>query len=603
VVKNHNRCPFLKKGVEMKRYTTTIISLRRAILVAGSLSTAVIVLLALLGLLNSLALAQASAEVIRVATTGNDTVDCGSVAAPCRTVQYAVDVAQPGDEIRVATGTYTGVQARAGVTQVVYISKTVAVRGGYTTTDWDTSDPAANPTTLNAQRQGRVLYITGDIRPTIEGLHITEGDASTGSSEWSSGGGVYVSVATVTISNSTVFSNTADDGAGLFLENSDATLVSNTIASNVAKESGGGVLLKSGHNTTLSNNVITSNRGGDYGGGAYVSASDNVILEENIITSNHASGWGGGVYLGQYMGHSDNAVISGNTLDSNTASSGGGAFLYYSDHATISGNSFTSNIVSTSGGGLYLDHSENITVSQNSVTGNTAGWVGGGMDLSGSTAVLDGNRVISNTAIGDYGGGIPIGVGGGIAISFSQAELINTLIADNQVNSAGSGLSVSESFVQVMHATIARNSGGDGSGIHITGDEFMGYSDVVLTNTILVSHTIGVTVREGNTATLEATVWGSGVWANDTDWDGVGTIYTGTINIWQDPVFVNSAAWNYHLGPGSAAIDAGVDAGVTIDIDGESRPWPSDGDYDIGADESGPWHAIYLPLTLRSFES
>jgi hypothetical protein len=44
----------------------------------------------------------------------------------------------------------------------------------------------------------------------------------------------------------------------------------------------------------------------------------------------------------------------------------------------------------------------------------------------------------------------------------------------------------------------------------------------------------------------------------------------------------------YHLQAGSAAIDAGVDAGVTTDIDGEARPWGMG--YDIGADEyTGGW--------------
>ncbi|MGD2104092.1 MAG: choice-of-anchor Q domain-containing protein, partial [Anaerolineae bacterium] len=42
----------------------------------------------------------------------------------------------------------------------------------------------------------------------------------------------------------------------------------------------------------------------------------------------------------------------------------------------------------------------------------------------------------------------------------------------------------------------------------------------------------------------------------------------------------------YRLQPGSAAIDAGVDAGVTIDIDGQTRPY---GDHvDVGADEFVP---------------
>jgi uncharacterized repeat protein (TIGR01451 family) len=109
---------------------------------------------------------------------------------------------------------------------------------------------------------------------------------------------------------------------------------------------------------------------------------------------------------------------------------------------------------------------------------------------------------------------------------------------------------------------------------------------VALTNTILVSHTVGITVTGGNTATLEATLWGTDTWANDTDWGGAGNIFTGTVNIWGAPAFVNPNAGDYHIAAVSVARDAGVNAGVTEDFEGESRP--SDGFYDIGADEYYP---------------
>ena len=95
---------------------------------------------------------------------------------------------------------------------------------------------------------------------------------------------------------------------------------------------------------------------------------------------------------------------------------------------------------------------------------------------------------------------------------------------------------------------------------------------------------------------MEATLWGNG-----TDWAGDGIILTGTVNIWGHPAFVDPDAGDYHLGPGGAAIDAGVDAGVTTDIDGHARP--NGNGFDIGADEYYRMLYTYLPLVLKGLDA
>ena len=120
--------------------------------------------------------------------------------------------------------------------------------------------------------------------------------------------------------------------------------------------------------------------------------------------------------------------------------------------------------------------------------------------------------------------------------------------------------------------------------------------EVVMTNTILVSHEVGIYVDSGCTATLEATLWGIGPWANGTDWSGSGTILTGTHNYRGDPAFLAPDDGNYHIRAGSAALDRGVDAGVSADIDGDPRPAGSAPD--LGADEG---RFVHLPLVLRSY--
>jgi uncharacterized repeat protein (TIGR01451 family) len=398
-------------------------------------------------------------------------------------VQAAVDAStQPTDVIKVA-GYCPGVQMRAGLTQTVYVSKTVTIRGGYTTTNGfaDPPNPLSNPTALDAQGQGRVFYIAGNVSPTIGGLRITGGDAGTGN-----GGGLYLAGAAVTISGNSVISNAARNGGGIYLVNSVATLGGNTVVSNTASD-------------------------------------------------------GGGVYL-----TNSPATLSGNTIVSNSAANGGGLLLARSD-ATLSRNSVTANAASGEGGGLYL-------------------W--------NSAAALSGNTVTANTAGGK---------GGGMYLFWSNATLANNLVADNRANGQGSGLYVEASAPRLLHTTIARNGGGDGSGIYAS-DAFGIYSTIALTNTIVASNTVGVFADAGNAATLEGTLWGSGAWANENDWGGTGTIDHSN-DLGGDPAFLAPAVGDYHIGLASAAMDAGVATSVADDIDGDLRPQGLG--YDVGADETG----------------
>lgn len=67
--------------------------------------------------------------------TGTDAGnDCAVLVSPCRAVQHHLDVAESEDSVKISAGTYTDTWAQGGTTQVAYISKTVALPGGYTTT-------------------------------------------------------------------------------------------------------------------------------------------------------------------------------------------------------------------------------------------------------------------------------------------------------------------------------------------------------------------------------------------------------------------------------------------------------------------------------------
>jgi predicted outer membrane repeat protein len=271
---------------------------------------------------------------------------------------------------------------------------------------------------------------------------------------------------------------------------------------------------------------------------------------------------------------SSNAVINGNTFISNTADDSGGA-LYVLGPATLVSNTIRANIAPS---GLEL-YGSDATLIRNTLIANTAS--NAALVLYYSDAALYENLVISNTA------------GCGVFLRASNATLTNTVVADNQTaTSEGFGLYIADgSLPHLVHTTIARNGGNQGTGVYVTafgGDPVT----AIMTNTILSSHTWGVYVAPGDAAILESTLW----FSNTVDRTGTGTLITGTYNYRGDPRF---AADGYHLLSGSAAIDRGVNAGVTTDIDGEARP--QGGGYDLGADEAvaSDWHYIYVPIVMR----
>ncbi|MDY7080115.1 MAG: choice-of-anchor Q domain-containing protein [Chloroflexota bacterium] len=484
------------------------------------------------------------ATIRYVAPGGNDSGNrCGYSALPCATIQRAVDVAAPGDEVCVAAGTYTGTREMLDsrtsytYTQVVFITESLTLRGGYAAANWGAApNPSANRTVIDAERSGRGMSIVGasgdQPAVTVDGFTVTGGDYTglhnASDSSRDLGGGIYGQMCALTLRNSVITDNIAgrgpdSRGGGIYLEDPDAspgTWIETT--------------------TIISNSALGS---ATYGGGMFIlDASAPVTIARSTFHGNLSSAYDGGLGVVRIR---DMLTIVETDFISNTAQSGGnGAARVYFQ----------------SGGDLWMDRVR--------FQGNYA-------DRE-STLRLDG-----------WG-------------TSPRARLTNVLFSSNRMTATAdyNALVYVENHatrmdVSLAHVTAAGNWLPTFMYAHQNPDDVM---TVTLTNTLLVSLTNAfvatentggeLLIRHTNTLTDDVTTL---------HYTMSGTPTLQAINpLTGDPMLDTS----YHLQEGSDAIDAGVEAGVDHDIDGDSRPQGQAPD--IGADEFQKSRQIYLPLVLRS---
>lgn len=173
-----------------------------------------------------------------------------------------------------------------------------------------------------------------------------------------------------------------------------------------------------------------------------------------------------------------------------------------------------------------------LTLSRNRFWGNARGLI----LTDAATALLTNNAFLGGWT-GAYGGSNHgVTVGGG-----AQADLLHTTFAN-------------------LH----------GSGLYVVASGTAG-----LTNSIFAENGVGITVESGGSVTATNTLW---------DRNGINII--GVVN--ETGGLSGPAGFapdGYHLTRYSMALEQGVEAGITEDIDEESRPLPAATAPDLGADE------------------
>ena len=295
----------------------------------------------------------------------------------------------------------------------------------------------------------------------------------------------------------------------LFLTTQDTTYISQTVID--GNGSGSVVIIENvDYITGLSGFTITNGFADDYaesGGGIYCWESS-PSLDNLVISGNSANLYGGGIYCGDNTGNLgpnlDNVIIS-----DNNAAFGGGICCNYSS-----------------------PNMQNVTVSD-----NDAG-IGGGVYCLGSDPILM-NVTISGNSIG-------IENGGGIYCSFSNPILKNVTISNNYAGGFGGGIYYDNSSPNMQNVTISDNLS-PASGIYCNN------SDLVIANAILWGNMGSqISVHSGSTIITYSNIEGG---------------WTGTGNINNDPLFVNSGIGDYYLQLTSPCIDTG-DPVSPLDPDG-----------------------------------
>jgi hypothetical protein len=256
------------------------------------------------------------------------------------------------------------------------------------------------------------------------------------------------------------------------------------------------------------------------------------------------------------------------TIESNGAAFGGG--VYVANNAVIADSSIRYNKAVTNGGGLYVQLFTWITQTQ--ISTNTAGLEAGGAYQAGPTSARE-LRVSDNTAL--EGGGAYVRtwlqldrssfarnrakVGGGLTLQlinlpqFGPQHVRNSLFDGDAATDAGHAIYVyNTAGLDLIHNTL------NGTGAPLNEAVYVSFGTVWLTNTLFHQYQTGVRAAAG---------------------------------------FVDAANGDFHLGPASAARDAGAPTSVGIDFEGDPRP--SGPAPDIGYDEQVGRKRVQLPMVVR----
>ncbi len=293
------------------------------------------------------------AQPLYVKATAGGLNDGSSWANGFTSLQSALAIAQPGDQLWVAAGTY---MPTTGTDRIISfaLASGVAVFGGFPDVggtfaqrDWN-----ADATTLsgdigrpgdNSDNSYHVAVSSGtDATAILDGFTIEGGNANGSSSPDFDGGGMYNASGRPTIRNC-------------------------TFSGNSALNVGGGVCNVSGSEAAFTNCVFSRDSASNDGGGMYNDASPD--LTNCMFTGNTAGAFGGAMYNDSYSA----PELTGCAFVANIAEFGGGAVTNYHATPKLTNCTLTANVAANGNGGAMYDNATGLLATNCIFWGNIAG--------------------------------------------------------------------------------------------------------------------------------------------------------------------------------------------------------------------------------------
>jgi hypothetical protein len=290
-----------------------------------------------------------------------------------------------------------------------------------------------------------------------------------------------------------------DSGSPVMTNHGSVTFTNTTISSNTADATGGGLNLFSDiHNVTFTGCTITGN---------------------TTLATGGLGAQGGGIKLRHTNGGT--VVIQGNTMfTNNTAKGNGGALDYVTgntaitftiDSTTVSGNtSQSAGTGSSVGGGLSL--SGNAMLTAVTVTNNHSDQSASGTSLAGGVFVSGGTVSMNNTcSITNNTSNGTNGKGGGVAMNGGILNLTGVTVNGNQAAGDGGGFNVNgtgpspgNAQLNFTNGSITANSAANGGALTTdsTSTGAVVLNGVSITNNTATTDTGGIFQRGSATSTI-----------------------------------------------------------------------------------------------------